>query len=107
MPANITPIYSRVPDIQWVESMTVANNTIDLTTGTTYTIFTSDATNGGYVSRIVIKIKIILLYTGRKICELRVYTIFAVVLKEIYNSPLIAEVNKVIIIQGQGCEIFT
>lgn len=46
---NTEPIYSRVPDIQWAESITAANNTVDLTSGTSYLVFTADATNGGYV----------------------------------------------------------
>ena len=55
MPANNSPIYSRLADIQWVTKVSTANNTSDITTGTTYTVFTADATNGGYVSRIVVK----------------------------------------------------
>ena len=46
---NSEPVYSRVADVQWIESATAANNTIDLTSGTSYLVFTSDATNGGYV----------------------------------------------------------
>ena len=50
---NVQPIYSRVGDVQWtVSAMTVANTTTDLTSGTIYLAFTSDATNGGYVQRI-------------------------------------------------------
>ena len=52
---NTEPVYSKVGDIQWVESITAANNTIDLTTGTSYLVFTADATNGGFVSRIIVK----------------------------------------------------
>jgi hypothetical protein len=53
MPANIQPIYTRVPDIQWSTSaLTVANTSVDLTGGTSYLVFTSDATNGGFVQRI-------------------------------------------------------
>lgn len=51
MPGNTTPIFTRVGDIQW-ESASAANTTTDLTTGTSYLIFTSDATNGGYVQKI-------------------------------------------------------
>jgi hypothetical protein len=53
--ANTSPIYTRVADIQWVESITVANNTIDLTSGTSYLIWTADATEGGYLREIRIK----------------------------------------------------
>ncbi len=50
------PIFSRVADIQWIESATAANNTIDLTSGTSYLVFTADATNGGYVRDLRIKV---------------------------------------------------
>ena len=53
MPANNQPIFTRLADVQWtVSAMTVANTTTDLTSGTIYLAFTSDATNGGYVQRI-------------------------------------------------------
>ena len=52
---NTEPVYSKVGDIQWVESIVTANNTIDLTTGTSYLVFTADATNGGFVSRVIVK----------------------------------------------------
>lgn len=55
MAANTSPIYTRVADIQWVESITVANNTLDLTSGTSYLIWTADATEGGYLREIRIK----------------------------------------------------
>ncbi len=35
--------------------MTVANNTKDLTGGTSYLVFTADATNGGYVREVRVK----------------------------------------------------
>lgn len=53
MPANTTPIFTRLGDIQWaISAVTVANTTTDLTSGTIYLVFTSDSTNGGYVQRI-------------------------------------------------------
>lgn len=55
MPANTSPIFTRTADIQFVESMTVANNTIDITTGTSYLVFTADATEGGFLREIRIK----------------------------------------------------
>lgn len=55
MPANNQPIYTKVGDIQWVVNMTAANNTIDLTSGTTYTVFTADSTNGGFVREVRLK----------------------------------------------------
>lgn len=52
MPNN-QPIFSRVGDIQWSgTAASTANTTKDLTTGTTYSVFTADATSGGYVQRI-------------------------------------------------------
>jgi len=52
---NTEPVFTRVADIQWAESIVTANNTIDLTSGTSYTAFTADATNGGYVTRARVK----------------------------------------------------
>jgi hypothetical protein len=52
MPANTAPIYTRIGDVQWISGITTANTTTDLTSGTTYLAFTSDATNGGYVQKI-------------------------------------------------------
>jgi len=51
--ANNQPIFSKIGDIQWSSvAVSVTNTTKDLTTGTTYSVFTADATNGGYVQRI-------------------------------------------------------
>jgi hypothetical protein len=56
MPSNTTPIFSKVGDIQWNSTPIVtANTTTDLTTGTSYLIFTADATNGGYVQKLRIR----------------------------------------------------
>lgn len=53
MAANQNPIFSRVGDIQWnTTAILAANTTTDLTTGTSYLIFTADATNGGYVQKL-------------------------------------------------------
>ena len=53
MAANQNPIFSKVGDIQWnVTPILAANTTTDLTTGTSYLIFTADATNGGYVQKL-------------------------------------------------------
>lgn len=52
MAANTNPIYSRAPDIQWIGAIVTANNTLNLTSGTSYLVFTADATNGGFVSEI-------------------------------------------------------
>lgn len=55
MAANVAPIFSRVPDVQWVESVTAANNTVDLTSGTSYLVFTADATEGGWIEDLRVK----------------------------------------------------
>lgn len=52
MAGNTTPIFSKVGDIQWINGISTANTTTDLTTGTSYLAFTSDSTNGGYVQKI-------------------------------------------------------
>lgn len=52
---NTVPIYSKAPDIQWIGAIVTANNTKDITSGTSYLVFTADATNGGYVDHIRIK----------------------------------------------------
>ena len=52
MPANTVPIFSKVADIQFVGPMVTANTTADLTSGTIYTLFTADATNGGFVAKV-------------------------------------------------------
>lgn len=52
MAANVSPIYSRLGDIQWIDTVLAANTTTDLTAGTNYLIFTSDATNGGRVDKL-------------------------------------------------------
>jgi hypothetical protein len=53
MPANINPIFTRLGDIQWNTTPILAlNATTDLTSGTSYLVFTADATNGGYVQKL-------------------------------------------------------
>ncbi len=49
MAANTAPIYTRLADVQWIGAIVTANNTLDITSGTSYLVFTADATNGGYV----------------------------------------------------------
>jgi hypothetical protein len=55
MAANNDPIYSKLGDVQSIGVMTAANNTLNITSGTSYLAFTADATNGGFVSYIRIK----------------------------------------------------
>ena len=55
MAANTAPIYTLVPDVQWAESITAANTTIDITSGTSYLVWTANATEGGFLREIRIK----------------------------------------------------
>lgn len=55
MPANTSPIFTEAPDIQWIGDIVTANNTQDITTGTSYLAFTADATDGGYVREARVK----------------------------------------------------
>lgn len=52
MAGNTTPIFTKVGDVQWINTVLAANTTTDLTTGTSYLAFTADATNGGYVQKL-------------------------------------------------------
>lgn len=63
MAANIDPIFSRLADIQWGATdgngggagpLKTANTAKD-GTGTVLTVFTADATNGGYVEKVVFR----------------------------------------------------
>ena len=53
MSGNNNPILSRVGDIQWVGAALATANTAKDGTGTVATVFTADATNGGYVQKLV------------------------------------------------------
>lgn len=48
MAGNTAPIFTRVGDLQWAVAITAANTAKD-GTGTVTTVFTADATNGGFV----------------------------------------------------------
>jgi hypothetical protein len=56
MAANTSPIFSRLGDIQWVTgSVLTGNTTKTLAAGTVFLVFTADATNGGYVDKVIAK----------------------------------------------------
>lgn len=55
MVANQNPIYTLSPDIQWGATLLATANTAKDGTGTQLTVFTADATNGGYVSKITFR----------------------------------------------------
>jgi hypothetical protein len=50
---NTRPIYSALPNLGWAKVSTV--NTTKTGTGTVYTVFTADATNGGRISHVRIR----------------------------------------------------
>ena len=53
MAANTSPIFTATPDVQWAPSVLTAANTAKDGTGTVATVFAADATNGGYVHKLV------------------------------------------------------
>lgn len=53
---NIAPVFSRASDVQWIEGIVTANNTIDITSGTSYLVCTADSTNGGFLEGVIIKV---------------------------------------------------
>lgn len=55
MAANTSPIFTSVPVVSWdtAGALTTANTTKDGSSGTIQTIFTADATDGSYVSKII------------------------------------------------------
>ena len=50
--ANNNPIFTKVGDVQWANAVSVGNAGSNITTGTSYHVFASDGTAGGYVQRI-------------------------------------------------------
>ena len=55
MAANTLPIFTLVGDIQWGATVLATANTAKDGTGTVLTVFTADATNGGYVTKVVFR----------------------------------------------------
>lgn len=53
MPANNNPIFTALADIQWVPSPMQSANTAKDGTGTAGIAFVADASNGGFVNRLV------------------------------------------------------
>jgi len=53
MPANKDPIFTGTPDIQWNNTALAAANTAMDGTGTVTSVFTADATNGGFVAKLI------------------------------------------------------
>jgi hypothetical protein len=57
MAANKLPIFTHVPNIANSSAITDANTTKDLTSGTSYLVFTADATVGSYLQKLRIRPK--------------------------------------------------
>lgn len=53
MAANTKPIFCQAPDIQWPTTAIATANTAKDGTGTVLTVFTADATNGGFIQRVI------------------------------------------------------
>jgi hypothetical protein len=51
MAGNTDPLFSRTPDIQFIGPMVTANTTPDLSSGTSYLLFTAGA-NGSFVTKL-------------------------------------------------------
>lgn len=54
MAANTAPIFTLTPRVSWAESMVTANNTVDLSSGTIYSVFTAGA-NGSFLDHARVK----------------------------------------------------
>ena len=52
MAANTQPIYTLLADIQWSPTVITTANTAKDGTGTVATVFTADATNGGFIQKV-------------------------------------------------------
>ena len=55
MAANTNPIFTLSPSIQWGASLLTTANTARDGTGTVLIVFTSDATNGGFVQKVRVR----------------------------------------------------
>ena len=54
-PPNRAPIFTYVADIQWIDNISAANTNVDITSGTSYLVYTADATNGKFVTALRLK----------------------------------------------------
>ena len=52
MAGNSVPLLSKVGDVQWGATAITTANTAKDGTGTVITVFTADATNGGFIQRV-------------------------------------------------------
>lgn len=96
MSANTSPIYSGKPDIQWGSAdgdggsagpLKTANTAKD-GTGTTLTVFTADATNGGFVQKLIAR------PAGSNVATvLRVFVNNGSTSATLANNSLVAEIS--------------
>lgn len=56
MPANTAPIFTLTPQVKWVESMTAAQNLVDITSGTIYDSNFVGGSNGSLLDHIRCKV---------------------------------------------------
>lgn len=54
MPANSSPIFSKIAHVEWSNGITAANIAKD-GTGVVDTVFTADATNGSYLQKLIVR----------------------------------------------------
>jgi uncharacterized membrane protein YeaQ/YmgE (transglycosylase-associated protein family) len=89
MPANTNPIFTLAPDIQWTAApLLAANTTKDGTSGTLATVFTADASNGGFVTKLIARA------VGTNVATvLRVFLNTGGVTTTAANNALIAELT--------------
>jgi len=56
MAANVSPVFTNISRDQWIGPCTAANNTVDITSGTSYLVCTADATNGSFLEELRVKV---------------------------------------------------
>jgi len=54
MPANVEPIFPLIGNVDWITGIVTANTTADITSGTSYKVFTAGA-NGSFLKEIRLK----------------------------------------------------
>jgi hypothetical protein len=53
---NTEALFAGLAIVQWLDGIRVGNTTKDITTGTSYLLFTADATNGSFVKELRVKV---------------------------------------------------
>ena len=57
MPANKAPIFPETPQVSFDSAVTAANTAKDAASGTVYTVFTADATDGSFLQKLRVRPK--------------------------------------------------